>query len=137
MNFLVSQTIKQIFYSIVHIHALCVCHCFNGCMYIQFVDIVLEAILFLNLQSQFCLYVLVHGCYNLHVYISLFLLIHVWLCTCFHVLLFSILYILCSIDKKNNTKDHSNACMSYFYIFLLRVFFSTVASALYLCIKNG
>lgn len=100
MNFLVSQTIKQIFYSIVHIHALCVCHCFNGCMYIQFVDIVLEAILFLNLQSQFCLYVLVHGCYNLHVYISLFLLIHVWLCTCFHVLLFSILYILCSIDKK-------------------------------------
>lgn len=39
-------------------------------MYIQFVDIVLEAILFLNLQSQFCLYVLVHGCYNLHVYIS-------------------------------------------------------------------
>lgn len=79
--FFVSQTIKQIFYSIVHIHALCVCHCFNGCMYIQFVDIVLEAILFLNLQSQFRLYVLVHGCYNLHVYISLFLLIHVWLCT--------------------------------------------------------
>lgn len=76
--FFVSQTIKQIFYSIVHIHALCVCHYFKGCMYIQFVDIVLGAILFLNLNvnhnfAYMYLYMAVIICMFIDLYLCLYM----------------------------------------------------------------
>lgn len=108
-------------YSIFHIHELRVCHCFYGCVYtVCWHDARADFIFESTRKSQFCLYVLEHGCYNLHVYSSLSLLIHVWLCT-YNVspfFLFSILYIVCSIDNKTIPKTTQTlACLIFIFSF--------------------
>lgn len=110
-------------YSIFHIHELRVCHCFYGCMHtVCWHDARADFIFESTRKSQFCL--------KLHMYlymaVKIYMFIFLYLCLymygyvhpCFSVLLFSILYIVCSIDNKTIPKTTQTlACLIFIFSF--------------------